>query len=176
MSFKSRHIEENLFPSMYILQVQFKNDSELTEYFRKVGWKGLIKEQIALTGQTKFNEISVFAAFLKCNLEEKKAARYLGYKCSKLGQSDGLKQRLVRSSHVHIYSLLKCLIDSGMMPKDCTPIFVNRLNVYGKNIRKGKIALEFRHLIAQGAMKEFKGKKKAAVSLGITLKILNENL
>ena len=177
MSFKSRHIQENLFPQMFVFQVQFNNVKDLTAYFKKVGWTGLIREEIALTGHTRFNELPIIAAFLKHNLEIKAASLYIGYKPDKNGHPGAaFNKRLSKSSHCYTYQLLKCLISADMMPKDCTPIFVTSLNVYGKNVRKGKIAFKFRHIIAQGALMEFKGKKEAAASLGITLRILNENL
>lgn len=149
---------------------RFTQQVEITpKLLRKLGWEGVVKRSTQLTGWTAFEDLACLGSFLKCEMCLQEAAAFCGYAWPETGGAVNLSNRVLRHNSECLLELVNMFISAGLMHKKVIKIALER-------VHRGQISKAKKHVakgIITSAIKKYKGKKRAAKQLGISLKTLN---
>jgi hypothetical protein len=156
MSFESIHTQ-------YLLDgARLTEMASITpELLREKGWDGLMVWNPYLMGSSKFDDLAIVAAFLKCNLDLTAAAKMVGYKYH-TSTVNWISIRIRRHSSKNIMELARMLMEADLLPKDCSRMLHTKRHQVSS--AASMIAIE----MIEGAITKWGSKEKACQKLHIT--------
>jgi len=162
MSFDSIHMQHPVKGARFTIMV------ELTpEILAEKGWDGLMVWNPHLMGNSKFDDLSILAAFFKCNLKLKPTAKMIGYKNDSGHVWSWVNTRILRNSSEDILELLRMLMRAGLLQADCSKMLAKKRSRLPSATKMIAIA------IVEGAIKKWGSKEIACKKLHIERKIMD---
>lgn len=139
------------------------------ELLKSWGWERVVKRSTQLTGWTAYEDLACLGSFLKCEMCLQEAAAFCGYAWPETGGAVNLSKRILSSNSEDLLELARMFIESGLMNKQVIKAGLER-------VHRGQISKAKKYVakcIVKSAVKKYKGKKRAARQLNISLKTLN---
>ena len=155
MSFNSRHMSDPAPLGYYCVTHKYNN-----KILEDALWENLLTEDIHTDGNTKWTRDKPSLAFLKNNLFLGKAAKELGYAMPDNTGCNNVARRVRKRGISNLLALLRTLIITGKMPKNCSKLLQKRK-------RPAKLAIEFANEIISASIKKQGSREKALEKLGI---------
>lgn len=153
---------ENIHMQHLVKGARFTIMVELTpEILAEKGWGGLMIWNPHLMGNSKFDDLSILAAFFKCNLRLQATAKMVGYKNEGGSIWSWVNTRILRHSSEDILELLRMLMRAGLLQADCSKMLAKKSGPQSSATKMIAIA------IIEGAIKRWGCKKKACKKLHI---------
>lgn len=159
---------ENVHMQHLIKGARFTIMVDLTpEILAEKGWDGLMVWNPYLMGNSKFDDLSILAAFFKCNLELKATAKMVGYRSEGGTVQDWVNTRILRHSSKDILELLRMLMRAGLLQADCSKMLAKKRSPLPSATKMIAIA------IVEGAIRKWGSKKEACKKLHIDLPLMD---
>jgi hypothetical protein len=130
------------------------------DYLRNTPWEIILSQDWDADGNTKWSGDKPALAFIKNNLILEKAAKDLGYACSRGNGKQHLAKRIRTRGIGRLLPLLELLILSGKMPVKCTALFKKRT-------KPSRLAIEFANEIISATFNKQRSRSATLAKLGI---------
>jgi len=136
------------------------------QFLRELGWDGLMVWNTQLMGNSKFEDATVIAAFLKCNLNVTATVKMIGYKPHN-AIITWVATRVLRHNSKSILDFLRNLMLAGLIPKDHCSKMLHR-DRKATSPATNMIAID----IIESAIRKWGSKEKAGAKLRIDMSII----
>jgi hypothetical protein len=161
MSFGNIHMQHPVKGARFTIMV------DLTpEILAEKGWDGLMVWNPHLMGNSKFDDLTLLAAFLKCNLRLKATAKMVGYKKEGGSIWKWINTRILRHSSRDVLELLRMLMQAGLLQTNCSKMLAKKSGPPASAAKMIAVA------IIEGTIKKWGSKEVACKKLHIDLTLM----
>ena len=166
MSFKSRHMKHPV-EGVRLL----KNAGNNIVYLKSLTGKEVMTESFQHYGNTRFDDYQIMLAFMKCAGHISNSVSMVGYSgCA--GSLQTFRSRMLRINTKDFLETVRIMMRVGHLTKAELQHFLKRDGYF-----KGpapRIYINIGLAIILSSIKKYKGKKRAAIALGISLPVINK--
>lgn len=165
MSFRNRHMKYPVNSTRLL-----KHMGDDIEFLRRHTAEEILKESPQLYGWTRFDDYQIILAFFKCSGNILKSSNVLGYSGGKTN-TQAIRQRMELINTKNFLETARIMMKVGHFTKIELLIF---LIAKKKSGRLSRFHVNIASAIVRSSIKKYKGKKRAAKALGISLPVINK--